>query len=229
MGKNEKDVKEMGKLELSYKALGSMSTNCYFLCNRETRETIIIDPADHYNVILRWIDEKNYIPKAVFLTHGHFDHILAVRELCEKYQIRCHAHEEEKELAANANENLSLQFMGPYALKIDETFVDNQKVEMAGFCVKVLHTPGHTKGSCCYYLEDEGVLISGDTIFHESVGRTDFPTGNTGKLLLSIRDRIFTLPEETKVYPGHGDSTTVGYEKVHNCCVSYLNGDFELS
>ena len=81
---------------------------------------------------------------------------------------------------------------------------------------RVISTPGHTSGSCCYYFEEAGILISGDTLFQESVGRTDFATGSASDLVRSIRERIFTLPDEVRVYPGHGESTTVGYEKIHN-------------
>ncbi|MDD6571386.1 MAG: MBL fold metallo-hydrolase [Thermoflexaceae bacterium] len=218
----------MGKVKIDYKVLGMVSTNCYFVCNGETMETVIIDPADNYNAIVDRIAEKGYIPKAVFLTHGHFDHILAAREICDKYGIKCYSHEAEADLAMDSSMNLSTSFMGPFTLKVDETFVDGQEIDMAGMHFKVLHTPGHTKGSCCYYLKEEGILISGDTIFNESVGRTDFPTGNAATLLCSIRDKIFVLPEDTKIYPGHGSETTLEYEKVHNCCVSYLNGDYEF-
>lgn len=218
----------MGKVQVLYRALGELSTNCYFLINEETMETVIIDPADNTNTIVRTIEEKQLNPKAVFLTHGHFDHILAAREICDAYQIPCYAHKDEVELAKDTQLNLSASFMGPFALNVDEAFSDNEEVDIAGIHFKVLHTPGHTQGSCCYYLEDEGILISGDTIFEESVGRTDFPTGNAKKLLSSIKERIFTLPGETKIYPGHGNETTVAYEKIHNCCVVYLNGDYDL-
>lgn len=218
----------MGKVKVDYKVLGMVSTNCYFICNEETKETVIIDPADNYNAIAGVIESKGYIPKAVFLTHGHFDHILAAREICDKYQIKCYVYEEEKELAQDPDANLSTSFMGPFTLRADKTFSDNQEAEIAGIHFKVLHTPGHTKGSCCYYIADEGILISGDTIFNESVGRTDFPTGNASTLLQSIRDRIFVLPDDTRIFPGHGSETTVGYEKVHNCCVPYLNGEFDF-
>lgn len=212
----------MGKVQVVYRALGALSTNCYFLVNEDTKEVVIVDPADNTNEIVKMIEEKQYVPKAVFLTHGHFDHILATREICNKYGIKCYAHEAEVDIAKDNQLNLSSYFMGPFTLNVDETFTDNEKVDIAGMHFEVIHTPGHTKGSCCYYLRDEGILISGDTIFNESVGRTDFPTGNGRHLLLSIKERIFTLPDETRIYPGHGDETTVAYEKVHNCSVDYI-------
>lgn len=212
----------MSKVKVDYKVLGMVSTNVYFVCNLETMETVIVDPADNAGAIVSIVEAKGYIPKAVFLTHGHFDHMLAAREICDKYDIKCCSYVDEADLAADPNLNLSTSFMGPVSLAVDEVFNDGQKIMVAGMDFTVIHTPGHTKGSCCYYLEDEKILVSGDTLFNESVGRTDFPTGNTRTLLNSIRDRLFVLPDDVEVYPGHNDPTTIGYEKVNNCCVDYL-------
>lgn len=212
----------MSKVKVDYRVLGMVSTNVYFICNEESMETVIFDPADNTSSIVNVIESKGYVPKAVLLTHGHFDHIMAAREICDKYDIKCYSYVDEADLAADPNLNLSTSFMGPFSLNVDEILEDGQMLTVAGMDFKVIHTPGHTKGSCCYYLADEGILISGDTLFNESVGRTDFPTGSTRTLLNSIRDRLFVLPDDTKVYPGHGESTTIGYEKVNNCCVDYV-------
>ena len=93
---------------------------------------------------------------------------------------------------------------------------DGQEITIADMSFKVIATPGHTAGGCCYYFEEAGILMSGDTLFAESVGRTDFPTGSMGTLVRSIKEKLFVLPEETKVYPGHGERTTIGYEKKNN-------------
>lgn len=212
----------MSKVKVDYKVLGMVSTNVYFICNEETMDTVIVDPADNTNAIVTQVEAKNYVPKAVFLTHGHFDHILAAREICDKYGIKCYSYVDEADLAEDAHLNLSTSFMGPFSLNVDGVLSDGQEISVGGMDFKVIHTPGHTKGSCCYYLKAEKILISGDTLFNESVGRTDFPTGSAGTLLASIRDKLFVLPEDVTVYPGHGDSTTIGYEKVNNCCVDYL-------
>ncbi len=212
----------MSKVKVDYKVLGMVSTNVYFICNEETKETVIVDPADNTSAIVTHVEAKGYVPKAVFLTHGHFDHIMAARELCDKYGIKCYSYVDEADLAATPHLNLSTSFMGPFVLKVDEVLGDGQEISVGGMDFKVIHTPGHTKGSCCYYLAAEKILISGDTLFNESVGRTDFPTGSAGTLLASIRDRLFVLPDDVAVYPGHGDATTIGYEKVNNCCVDYL-------
>lgn len=203
-------------------SVGSLGTNCYFVCNGDTMETVVVDPgADAAKIVAR-IEQKQYHPVAVFLTHAHFDHMMAAREICDRYGIRLCMYEEETELAGDPDANLSTSFMGPYYVDADETFKDNQTVTIAGFDIKVLHTPGHTKGSCCFYLEEENILLSGDTLFCQSVGRSDFPTGSTAQLLRSIGERLFTLPDDTAVYPGHGEATTIGYEKVHNCCAGMV-------
>lgn len=212
----------MGNIKVDYKALGALSTNCYFICNMDTMETVIVDPAAEADVIERFVTEKGYRPVAVFLTHGHFDHILATKEICEKYNIKFWMYESETELAQDPDANLSTSFMTPFIVQGAGTFTDNQIIEAAGMKFQVLHTPGHTKGSCCYYLAEENILFSGDTLFNQSVGRTDFPTGSGSQLLRSIGGRLFVLPDHTVVYPGHGDATTIGYEKVHNCCAGMV-------
>ena len=91
-----------------------------------------------------------------------------------------------------------------------------EEIALAGMTCKVIATPGHTAGGCCYYFAEAGILVSGDTLFAESVGRTDFPTGSMGTLVRSIKEKLFVLPEDTRVYAGHGESTTIGYEKKNN-------------
>lgn len=212
----------MAKVKVDYKTLGMVGTNCYFIVNEDTMDTVIVDPADNSNAIIERVEEKGYIPKAVFLTHGHFDHMMAGSVICEKYDIECYGHEDEQEIIQSAAWNLSSSFLDSRVWRIGHTVKDGEVLDVAGMKFKVLHTPGHTKGSCCYYLEEEHILMSGDTIFHESVGRTDFPTGSPAELLKSIRDKLFVLPDDVKVYPGHGDATTLSYEKMNNCCVQYL-------
>lgn len=212
----------MAQIKVDYKVLGMVQTNCYFVCNEDTKEALIVDPADQASTIIRYFDDKGYVPKAILLTHGHFDHILAAKEVANHYGIKVYAYQDEVDVMENPALNLSTSFMTACSMHADETLVDGQVLELAGLSFKVLHTPGHTKGSCCYYFENEGVLISGDTLFLESVGRTDFPTGSAGVLMNSIREKLFVLPDETKVYPGHGSATTIGYEMVNNCCVGYL-------
>ena len=212
----------MSDLKIGRLMLGICQTNCYFVYKEGTKDVIFFDPADKGDYIYETLQEKGFQVKGILLTHAHFDHMMAAREICDKYGIRLYMYEKETELAGDPDANLSTSFMGPYYVEADETFTDHQTVSIADVDFTVLHTPGHTKGSCCFYLEKEKALLSGDTLFCQSVGRSDFPTGSTAQLLRSIGTRLFTLPDDTVVYPGHGEATTIGYEKVHNCCAGMV-------
>lgn len=154
-------------------------------------------------------------PVAILLTHGHFDHILAAEAIRDRYQIRFMPVRKKKN-ASGSKINLTAYHMDSYTLKADVYLTDLQAVELAGFSVQMIETPGHTAGSCCYYLKDEGVLFSGDTVFCGSVGRTDFPEGSTAAIVESLHRLLDALPDDTEVYPGHDASTTIGYEKRYN-------------
>ena len=153
------------------------------------------------------------------LTHGHGDHTGGARRLKELSGAKIYAYEDEAEILKDPEKNLSGWFGTAYGFEADEYFHDKQTFTMAGVTFTVFYTPGHTKGGCCYYVEEDGVLFCGDTIFNGSVGRTDFYSGSINELARSIRDRILTLPDETKLYSGHGDRTTVEYERKYNPCL----------
>lgn len=202
--------------------LGAVATNCYFLINEETKETIVVDPADSPDVILKKAADEGLALKAVFLTHGHGDHIMAVQTLRERTGISVYACKAEEELLADPNRNLSAALFGkPVSLKADMLIEDGKELLVAGMKFRMLATPGHTPGGCCYYNEEAGVLLSGDTLFCGSVGRTDFPGGSMGTLVRSIEEKLMTLPDETRVYPGHQEETTIGAERRYN---PYLRG-----
>ena len=150
------------------------------------------------------------------MTHGHFDHIMAAKKVKEYYQIPVYAGIHEEELLADAEKNLSAMWAEGFTMKADDLVVDNQKIEIAGMKITVIETPGHTSGGVCYYIEKEHVLFAGDTLFFESYGRTDFPGGSMFSLIRSLGKKLFVLPDETDVYPGHGQATSIGYEKTHN-------------
>ena len=206
----------MGKLELQQMVLGPVYTNCYFLKNKETGETLIVDPADSPKRIFQKVEDMGAKPVGILLTHGHFDHIMAVQAVKAEYQIPVYACEKEAGTLLDPSANLSGYGNRSCSLKADILLEDLQAFEAAGFSVQMLHTPGHTPGSCCYYLKDEGILFSGDTLFYGSVGRTDFPGGSTAQIVESLHRLTDSLPEETEVYPGHDISTTIGYEKRYN-------------
>lgn len=197
--------------------LGAVATNCYFLINEETKETILMDPADRADRIREKADREGLTLKAVFLTHGHGDHILAVRELQEEVKLTVYACEAEEPLLQDPNLNLSLMLFGrPVAVDADVLLRDGQEFTAAGMRFKVFHTPGHTPGGCCYYQEEAKALFSGDTLFCGSIGRTDFPGGSLSQLVRSVKEKLLTLPDEVQVYPGHESATSIGQERKYN-------------
>ncbi len=195
---------------------GMMQTNCYVVSNEETKECFLVDPAVCTPDMVSYIKENGLKLQAILLTHGHFDHILGITEFLREFEVPVYAYEAEKELLEDAEKNLSSAYGMFYIFKDAEYLKDGQVLEIAGMKIKVIYTPGHTIGGCCYYLEDEKVLFSGDTLFYTSIGRTDFETGSYNKLVNSVRLKLFRLPDEVKVYPGHMSETTIGYEKKYN-------------
>ena len=203
-------------LAIRMMVLGPVQTNCFFLINEDTKEVLVIDPADHAQKIIEWMKSENLKPVAILLTHCHFDHIMGVEGIRKEYGIPVYASRDEVDVLAKPQLNVSTM-MGAYlSMKADELFCDGDVLELAGMKLKVISTPGHTIGSVCFYIEEEKVLISGDTLFEASVGRTDFPTGSSRQLIESIKTRLFILPDDTSVFPGHGGTTSIGYEKLHN-------------
>lgn len=212
----------MAEMRIKTMVLGAVQTNCYLIYDNETGRGFVVDPADESETIERACAGLGVKPEAVLLTHGHGDHILAAEDLRKKYGIPVLAGEQERELLADPSLNLSAALgMGSVALRADREVRDGEELELAGFRLKVLATPGHTKGSVCYLDEGEKVLFSGDTLFEESLGRTDFPTGSVKEIVDSISRVLFALPEEIMVYPGHGEPTTIGHEKVYNPVAMY--------
>lgn len=197
--------------------LGPVATNCYIGINGKTNECFIVDPATCPPEFVNYIKNAGLTVKAVLLTHGHFDHIMGLDALLAEFRVPVYAHEAERELLESEQLNSSVSMLGqPYSFSGAEYVTNRQNLKTAGFEIQVIYTPGHTIGGCCYYIPEEKALFSGDTLFHGSVGRTDLPTGSMGQLVNSIRDRLFVLPDDTKVYPGHMEETTIGYEKKYN-------------
>lgn len=197
--------------------IGPVGTNCYIVRNDDTDECFVTDPAACPLELVGHIRREGLNVKAVLLTHGHFDHIMGLDDFLKEFPVPVYAFSEEKPLLESAELNSSLGMFGrPYTFSGAEYVSDGQILHIAGFEIRVIHTPGHTAGGCCYYIPAENVLISGDTLFRASVGRTYLPTGSMGDLVRSVREKLFVLPEETKVYPGHMEETTIGYEKKYN-------------
>ena len=214
----------MAHLEVKNIVVSSCATNCYVCYNDETREGFIVDPGAGAARIKAKLLELGVKPMYILLTHGHFDHIGAAAELKQEYDIPVLAYEGEKQLLSDPQDNLSLPFEGEaVCLSADRYLSDGEQLEVCGFKARVIHTPGHTKGSICYYFEDEGILFSGDTLFCGSLGRTDFPGGSTKDIMYSIIRRLFVLPEGTRVFPGHNEPTTIADEKKYNPVAPYID------
>ena len=209
----EKNMKEITVKNL---VLGMLGTNCWFLRNPETGELLIADPADSPEQIIQQAAAMEGTPVAILLTHGHYDHMLAAEAVSKRFGIPVYAHEAEQEVLRDAQKNLSAAWSSPYTMEADRTVKEGDVLTLAGYEIWVMHTPGHTKGSVCYYLPEAGVLLSGDTLFCESYGRYDFPTSSGRDLVASVKRLLRELPENVKVYPGHNESTEIGYEKRYN-------------
>lgn len=203
-------------MEMKHYCVGQVATNCYFAINEETKEMLVIDPGDSAQMLAEKIKKEGLKPKAVLLTHGHFDHAMAAEELAELFGIPVYAHEAEKDTLEDSGKNVSIMIGRRDSYHADVYVRDGEVLQLAGMELKVLHTPGHTAGGCCYYLEKEKVLFSGDTLFCQSVGRTDFPGGSMSKLVRSIKEKLMALPDEVRVYPGHMGLTTIGTERARN-------------
>lgn len=215
-----------------------IDNNNYLIIDEETRESALIDcsalqiwdkiPYIKGNVASTTTGEnrqevENITLKYILLTHGHFDHIAGIKPLDAPFEFdsqesnrpKVYMHKADMEWVSRVNEYMPMMGMSEISVpKIDVFVEDGDIITLGNTKIKVLHTPGHTQGGVCYYVGN--VLFSGDTIFRESVGRCDLPGGNFDQIVSSIENKIFKLPEETVIYPGHGKPTTVGWEKVHN-------------
>ncbi len=204
----------MSNFEYKVITVGSIGTNCILVKNSKTNRGFITDPGAEASTIIAAIKDFNLLPEAILNTHCHFDHILAINELKEKYKIPLIIHEAEEEYALDPNKNYSATTGTPTTVKADSLVKDAEEINIADLKIKVLHTPGHTLGSCCYYLEN--LLLSGDTLFYGSIGRYDLYGGDMKTILTSIKNKLFPLNDEAVVIPGHGSTTSIKQEKIQN-------------
>ena len=213
----------MKKIRIGCYVVGMVQTNFYFLHVEGEKETIVFDPADYGKEIYDELTRQGLEIKAIFLTHGHFDHIMGVKALKEACGAPVYASALEKDLLTDPYLNTSAQYGRSCVVEPDHWLIDGETVTAAGMTLRMISTPGHTEGSCCYYIEETGgdpILLSGDTLFENSVGRTDLPTGDMHDIVESIRTKLYKLPDNTQVYTGHGGSTTIEHEKKYNYFVT---------
>ena len=206
----------MSLLKCDFRVVGPIQTNCYFLYREDTKECLIIDPGYEADKIEAYVQKKQLHVAGILLTHGHFDHITAADEVRKKFQTKIYASGKEKELMADPRMNVSVMMGDSVSLKADVWLEDGQELEMLGETMRCILTPGHTGGGMCFYFPKACMLFSGDTLFQESVGITDFPTGSSRELIRSVREKLLVLPEAVRVYPGHGLMTTIRDEQMFN-------------
>ncbi len=195
--------------------IGAFASNNYLVICEDTKDAVLIDAGGDYKSTIQQIKDSKAGLKYIFYTHAHLDHISGDRELKKNLQLKTFLHKDDQFLVEMFKEQLKM-FAMP---ELDEPIIDEninhgQKLDVGNLKFEVIHTPGHSPGSVCYLVED--ALFSGDTLFADSVGRTDLPGGSYEQLEDSILNRLFTLDENIKVYPGHGSSTSIGYEKQNN-------------
>lgn len=203
-------------MRIARMTVGALATNCYIVSDETTGRAFIVDPGGDARRIMDKVEDLHLKVEAILLTHGHFDHMMAVDQLREKFECKVYLGKEEEALIKDPEQNVSAMFGRPMGTSADEFIEDGQLLQIAGFQIEVLATPGHTKGGVCYYLKEQEIAFSGDTIFEGSVGRSDFPGGSARELIRSIKDKLCVLPDDTQLFPGHGDSTVVSYEKQYN-------------
>ncbi len=195
---------------------GSLECNCYLLVNESLGEAVLIDCGDDAGKIINSIQSRKVRLMGILLTHGHADHIASVEEVSSKFDCPIHLHREDEMLLKRALYNLSIQVLRR-ALTVNREVSllnDGDHIQIAGYDFEVIHTPGHTNGSVCYRWND--CLFTGDTLFKDSVGGDFPPFGDLNKEICSIQSRLFTIDQDLICYPGHGESTSLYYEKKNN-------------
>lgn len=195
--------------------VGSLGTNCYIAYSETSRKAAVIDPGGNAEDIVAALRRENLTVECIINTHGHADHVLANMKVKEATVAPILIHQAEADMLVSAQKNLSAWIGGGTSCgPADRTLKDGDVIAVGEIEFKVIHTPGHTPGGICLLAGD--VLFSGDTLFAESIGRTDFPGGSYQQIINSIKDKLMILADDVKVLPGHGPGSTIGWERKHN-------------
>lgn len=209
-------------MEVIKKSLGQMGTNCYVIWDEKTLEAAVIDPGFEDQRINAIINENKLQVKYILLTHGHFDHLGGVNQIKQLTGAKVLIHQGDADCLTDPRRNLSVLAGLSMVLDPADGFLsENETITLGEIVIRVIHTPGHSKGGICLLAEDQ--LFAGDTLFNTSIGRTDFADGDLNELLNGISSKLFILDDATTVLPGHGENTTIGYEKTNN---PFLKGRF---
>jgi glyoxylase-like metal-dependent hydrolase (beta-lactamase superfamily II) len=202
--------------------VGPLGVNCIILGDKVSGEGVVIDPGADGELILSFLERKALKVKYIINTHGHFDHVGCNRQIQEATGAELLIHALDLSLLS-----LAAASARGYGLTVEDSplpgryLTDGMRLDLGGLSIEVLHTPGHTQGGCSLYLREESLVITGDTLFADSVGRTDLPGGSHEQLIASIRSKLLPLDDDTVVFPGHGPDTSIGRERRSN---PYLKG-----
>lgn len=191
--------------------VGMLQTNCYLVYDEDKKEAIVTDPGDNADFIAECIKERGVAPVAIFLTHGHGDHVMALDALRALFDVPVYMHTDDEPMLNDGRFNMSS--FSIYLKDTDIRLQGGEELEIGGMRIKTLATPGHTPGGIVYHFPQAGFVLSGDTMFYRSWGRTDFPGGSETDLIASLRLMLETLPPETIVYPGHEMATRIKDER----------------
>ena len=204
-------------MQITCRPSGMLGVNTYLAVDEETNKGFIVDPGGYNPMLTKKVQDDNVIIEYIIITHGHADHICGVNAHRRDFpDARIVANAAEEPMLNDENFNMSASFGTPDTVKPDILVNDGDEINVGSITLKFFHTPGHSPGGMCIYSEKDNVVFCGDTLFRQSVGRTDFPGCSFSELMSSIKEKLFTLPDNTNVFPGHMGPTTIEFEKRNN-------------